>query len=314
MDRLSRLLGGPRIWVKRDDCAGGPFGGNQVRKLEFLLGDALRKGATRLITHGSVQSNHARQTAAVAVKFGLKCTILLEHRLVTNDSTYLRNGNTLMEHLMGVVISHHRVGTDMDAAMEVVARASRDVGERPYVIPAGGSNAIGALGYANAAFELVTQANELGLEIDRIAHPTGSAGTQAGLLAGLAMINAKIPVLGIGVHRPKAAQEGAVYKLANATADLLDGPVVPRSDVEANCDYVGPASGISTEDTLEAISLCARTEAIFLDPAHSGKCKAGIIDLLRRGRFSSDANIVFLHTGGQVALFGHADQLNRAVA
>jgi L-cysteate sulfo-lyase len=261
-----------------------------------------------------VQSNHVRQTAAVAMMLGLKCTALLEHRVQTNDPDYLEGGNVLMDHLMGIAIEHRPAGADMNAAMAEVAARLAAAGEVPYVIPGGGSNPVGALGYAAVALELVNQANEMGLRIDRIVHATGSAGTQAGLVAGLVMINAQIPVLGIGTRRAREAQEQAVFDLAQATIKLMNGPDVPRSAVEANCDYVGAGYGIPTDGMAEAVMLLARTEAIFLDPVYSGKGMAGLLDLIRKGAFSRDENIVFLHTGGQVGLFGYSDFLNRAAA
>lgn len=314
MANLSRKLGGPTLWIKRDDCTGIATGGNKVRKLEFLMGEALAKGATHVITQGAVQSNHVRQTAAVAMMLGLKCTALLEHRVQTNDPDYLQGGNVLMDHLMGIDIEYRPAGHDMNAAMAEVAEKLKAEGETPYVIPGGGSNPVGALGYAAVALELVNQANEMGLRIDRIVHATGSAGTQAGLVAGLNMINAGIPVLGIGTRRAREAQEQAVFDLANATMKLLGGPDVPREAVMANCDYVGAGYGIPTDSMAEAVMMLARTEAIFLDPVYSGKGMAGLIDLIRKNTFDPAENIVFLHTGGQVGLFGYADFLNRAAA
>lgn len=314
MTNLSKKLGGPTLWIKRDDCTGIATGGNKVRKLEFLMGEALQQGATHVVTQGAVQSNHVRQTAAVAMMLGLKCTALLEHRIQTNDPDYLEGGNVLMDHLMGIDIVYYPAGTDMNAAMAEVAAKLTEAGETPYVIPGGGSNPVGALGYAAVALELVNQANEMGLRIDRIVHATGSAGTQAGLVAGLVMINAQIPVLGIGTRRPRPAQEQAVFDLAQATTRLMNGPEVPRSAVEANCDYVGAGYGIPTDGMAEAVMMLARTEAIFLDPVYSGKGMAGLIDLIRKGTFPAEENIVFLHTGGQVGLFGYSDFLNRAAA
>jgi L-cysteate sulfo-lyase len=314
MTKLSRKLGGPNLWIKRDDCTGIATGGNKVRKLEFLMGEALQRGATHIVTQGAVQSNHVRQTAAVAIKLGMKCTALLEHRVNTNDPDYLEGGNVLMDHLMGIDIEYRPADTDMIAAMAEVGARLTAAGETPYIIPGGGSNAVGALGYAAVALELVNQANEMGLRIDHIVHATGSAGTQAGLVAGLAMINAHIAVLGIGVRRPKGPQEQAVFDLANATAKLMNGPAVPRESVEANCDYVGDGYGIPSDSMAEAVVLLARTEAIFLDPVYSGKGMAGLVDLIRKGHFSDDENIVFLHTGGQIALFGYSDFLNRAAS
>ncbi len=314
MGNLSKLLGGPTLWIKRDDCTGIATGGNKVRKLEFLMGEALAQGATHIVTQGAVQSNHVRQTAAVAAKLGLRCTAILENRVQTNDPDYLQGGNVLFDHLMGINIEYRPGGTDMQAAIEEVGARLAGDGETPYLIPGGGSNPVGALGYASVALELLNQANEMNLKIDRIVHATGSAGTQAGLVAGLVALNAAIPVLGIGVRLPKDRQEANVHKLAEATSKLIGGPSIPREAVEANCDYVGDGYGIPTKGMAEAVMLLARNEGIFLDPVYSGKGMAGLIDLVRKKTFANSENIVFLHTGGQVGLFGYADYLNAAAA
>lgn len=194
----------------------------------------------------------------------------------------------------------------MAAAMEEVADELRAKGRKPYVIPGGGSNAIGALGYVNCAIELTAQANDMGLRIDHLVHATGSAGTQAGLVAGLEGMRSGIPVLGIGVRAPKDRQEDSVYKLAAATAEHLGIPgAVSRDSVRANCDYVGEGYGLPTDGMIEAVALLARTEGVLLDPVYSGKGMAGLIDLCRKGEFGKGENVVFLHTGGSVGLFGY---------
>jgi L-cysteate sulfo-lyase len=315
MPNLTKHLGGPQLWIKRDDCTGIATGGNKVRKLEFLMGEALAHGATHVVTQGAVQSNHVRQTAAVAAKLGLPCTAVLEHRIQTNDPDYLEGGNVLLDHLMGIAIEYRPGGTDMQAAIEEVGARLASHGEKPYVIPGGGSNPTGALGYAHVALELLAQANEMGLRIDRLVHATGSAGTQAGLVVGLHALNSGIAVLGIGVRNPRDKQEANVHKLAEATAEKLGvRGGIPRESVVANCDYVGAGYGIPTEGMAEAVKLLARLEGIFLDPVYSGKGMAGLIDLIRKGAFRPDENIVFLHTGGQVGLFGYSDFLTKAAA
>lgn len=308
MENLSKLLGGPKIWIKRDDCTGLAGGGNKTRKLEFLMGDAVVNGADTIITQGATQSNHARQTAAIAAKMGMECHLLLEDRTGSQEIDYNYNGNVLLDMLFGAHLTKYPAGTDMNAAMERVAQQLRDEGKNPYIIPGGGSNPIGALGYVNAALELIVQANKLGLKVDRVVHATGSAGTQAGLVAGLTASNSHIPVLGIGVRAPRVLQEENVYNLAARTVEHLGVPgIVTRDKVVANTDYVGAGYGIPTESALEAISLFARHEAILLDPVYSAKGAAGMIDLIRRGEFSKDSNIVFLHTGGSQALFGYRE-------
>jgi L-cysteate sulfo-lyase len=306
LTRLTKLLGGPDLWIKRDDCTGLATGGNKTRKLEYLLGDALAQGADTLITQGATQSNHARQTAAIAAKLGLACHLILEDRTGYRHDDYRRSGNVFLDRLFGAQLSEVAAGTDMDAAMAQLAEQLRGEGRRPYVIPGGGSNAIGALGYVTCALELAEQANNLGLAIDALVTATGSAGTQAGLVAGFEGARAGIPVLGICVRAPKPAQEDRVFRLAAQTADLLGVPgAVGRDAVVANGDYVGDGYGIPTAAMIEAVTLLARTEGILLDPVYSGKAMAGLIDLIRKGELHKGRNVVFLHTGGAVGLYGY---------
>lgn len=309
LPRLTAALGGPEIWIKRDDCTGLSTGGNKTRKLEFLMAEAQAMGADLVMTHGATQSNHARQTAAFAARLGMACHLLLEDRRGSTDMNYNHNGNVLLDHLHGATTEARPLGLDMNAEMEAVADKFRAEGRTVYTIPGGGSNPTGALGYANCAMELVGQANDESLVFDRIIHATGSAGTQAGMITGLKAINADIPLLGIGVRAPKDTQEANVYKLAVATAEKLGCPgVVKREDVVANTDYVGEGYGIPNEGTIEAIEMFARLEGILLDPVYSGKGAAGMIDLIRKGEIGKGERVVFLHTGGSVALFGYMDE------
>ncbi|MFN2348386.1 MAG: D-cysteine desulfhydrase [Thioalkalivibrio sp.] len=308
MKNLSAHLGGPDLWIKRDDCTGLGGGGNKTRKLEFLMADAIERGCDTVITQGAVQSNHARQTAAIAAKLNMQCHILLENRTGSSQWDYMNNGNVLLDKLFGATVSTRAGGTDMAAEMESFADQLRCDGRKPYIIPGGGSNPVGALGYVNAALELLTQANDRGLRIDLLVHATGSAGTQAGLVTGMVAARTGIPVLGIGVRAPREAQETAVNNLACRTAEHLGlGDVIAREDVVANCDYVGEGYGLPTASMVDAVNLLARTEAILLDPVYSGKGMAGLIDLVRQGQFAQMKNIVFLHTGGSAALFGYPD-------
>jgi L-cysteate sulfo-lyase len=308
MARLSKHLGGPHLWIKRDDCTGLSTGGNKTRKLEFLMGDAMRQGADTVITQGATHSNHARQTAAAAARLGFECHILLEDRTGFATREYTQNGNVLLDRLHGAHISKRAAGADMNAEMETVAGELRAKGKKSYIIPGGGSNPTGALGYANCALELVAQANEMNLRIDHIVQATGSTGTQAGLVAGLCAINAHIPVMGISVRAPKQKQEDAVYELAVKTAELVGAPgAVKREHIAANSDYVGQGYGIPTEGMVEAVTMVAQQEGILLDPVYTGKAMAGLIDLVRKGAFEKDSNVVFLHTGGSAGLFGYPD-------
>lgn len=307
MPRLSEALGGPQLWIKRDDCTGLSTGGNKTRKLEFLMADAVAQDADTIITQGATQSNHARQTCAIAARLDLECHILLEDRTGFHDEAYAYNGNVLLDQLHGASISIRPAGANMNAEMEALAEKLRGEGKKPYVIPGGGSNEIGALGYVNAAMELVGQANDRSLRIDHLVHATGSTGTQAGLLVGLEAMNSGIPVYGVSVNKEKSTQEGNVHDLAQRTATYMgyDADLVARDKVVANSDYVGDGYGLPTESMKEAVTLMARCEGILLDPVYAGKGFAGLIDLIRQGHFKQGENIVFLHTGGSVSLFAY---------
>jgi L-cysteate sulfo-lyase len=304
MPRLSKELG-IDLWIKRDDCTGLSTGGNKTRKLEFLVAEAEAEGADMLMTQGATQSNHARQTAASAARLGMDCHVLLEDRTGYNNANYNHNGNVLLDHLHGATTEKFPGGHDMVAEMEKAAAQKRAEGRRVYVIPGGGSNPTGALGYVNCAFELLGQANDRRLRMDRIVHATGSSGTQAGLVTGLCAMNANIPLLGIGTRAPRPKQEQMVFDLARKTAEKLGcSGVVGRDDVVANTDYVGEGYGLPTESGIAAIRLFSELEGILLDPVYSGKGAAGLIDLARKGEFEGQT-IVFLHTGGAVGLFGY---------
>ncbi|MET4682387.1 D-cysteine desulfhydrase [Brevundimonas faecalis] len=306
--RLSEALG-IDLWIKRDDCTGLAGGGNKTRKLEFLLGDAMEVGADTLVTQGAVQSNHVRQTAAAAASHGLKCEIILEERTGSTAPDYVGNGNVLLDRLFGAGVRRVPGGTDMTAELEKTAEAVRARGGKPYVIPGGGSNAVGALGYVDCAREILVQADELDLAISRIVTATGSAGTHAGLVAGLAVMGADIPVLGIGVRAPQEKQEAAVLKLAKETASLLGHADRVRDEmVVADCGYVGAGYGLIDQGVADALTLAARTDGLVLDPVYTGKAMKGLIALARAGRFAGET-VVFLHTGGAQGLFGYQGEL-----
>jgi len=310
LERLSAHFNGPNLYIKRDDCTGLASGGNKTRKLEFLMAEALEEKADTIITQGAVQSNHARQTAAAAARLGMGCELLLENRVQDPDKAYLYSGNVLLDRLLGANLHHYPKATDMNQAMNDLATELRGQGKRPYIIPGGGSNPVGALGYVNCVLELLAQANEQGLVMDHLVHATGSAGTQAGLIVGLKAMHSGIPLLGIGVNAPRDVQEERVYALAVETAEYIGaGGCVQRDDIVANCDYVGEGYGICTDSMKEAVSLLARLEGILADPVYSGKGLAGMFDLIKKGYFKKGENVVFLHTGGSVGLFGYYEQL-----
>ena len=271
---------------------------------------ALEEGADTIITVGAVQSNHVRQTAAAACKLGLKCEVLLEHRIADPSENYAGSGNVLLDKIFGANLREYPGGTDFEKAMAEVEDEVRAQGGKPYIIPGGASNKIGALGYVNCAIELLGQIEEQGLDIGHIVTATGSAGTQGGLIVGLKAMKSTIPLLGIGVNIPQQDQEEKVFNLACETAEYIGKPgCVSREDVVANCNYVGEGYGVPTESMNEAVLMLARTEGLLFDPVYSGKGLAGMIDLIRNGTLGG-GNIVFLHTGGSAALFAYADQLH----
>jgi L-cysteate sulfo-lyase len=254
-----------------------------------------------------------RQTAAAAAAHGLGCALILEARTGSTAVDYVNNGNVLLDQLFGATLRTVASGTDMNAELEIEAERLRGEGRRPYVIPGGGSNPIGALGYVDCAREIVVQADELDLPLDRIVTATGSAGTHGGLVAGLAVMGADVPVLGFGVRAPKARQEAMVLKLARETAALLGRPDAVTDDmVVADCDYVGEGYGLIDQAVIDALVLAARTDAIVLDPVYTGKAMKGLIALAKAGRFENET-LVFLHTGGAQGLFGYQGEIGAAL-
>jgi D-cysteine desulfhydrase len=309
MARLSKELGGPEIWIKRDDQLGLAGGGNKTRKLEFLVADALAKGCDTLVTTGSVQSNHCRLTAAAAVQEGLKCRLVLEQR-VAGSYDAKAAGNNLLFDLLGVEATEVvEADTDLTAAMQAIADDLGKKGRKAYVIPGGGSNALGAVGYAACAQELMTQLFEASMAIDHIVCVSGSAGTHAGLLAGLVALNADIPVTGISVRRPRAEQEGLVRLLTKDCADVLGTTSPVRRDVVVLDDWVGPGYALPSPEMVDAVRTTARLEGILLDPVYTGKAMAGLMALARQGRWKAKEKVLFLHTGGSPALHVYQDAL-----
>ncbi|MEM9061593.1 MAG: D-cysteine desulfhydrase [Pseudomonadota bacterium] len=312
MPRLSDALGGPQLFIKRDDCTGLATGGNKTRKLEFLLGEALQEGADILVTHGAVQSNHVRQTAAAACRAGLKCHALLEERVQDAPAGYQNSGNVLLDKLFGTTLEYRPPGLDMNAETEVVAQKLRDAGHRPYFIPGGGSNATGALGYARCAQEIVEQSGGDAPSFDWLVTATGSTGTHAGLLAGLHGLGSGLPVMGISVRQPEDRQIAVVHGLAKKTVAKLGLPDIPASKVLVDDGYIGEGYGIPADSTIEAIEMAAETEGILLDPVYSAKGMAGLIGLVREGFFKPADNVLFLHTGGAIALFAYEELVLRS--
>ncbi|HBV41249.1 MAG TPA: D-cysteine desulfhydrase [Desulfovibrio sp.] len=309
LPNFSKALGGKvNVYIKRDDLLPGTSGGNKTRKLDFCIADALVKGADTIITCGAVQSNHCRLTLSWAVKEGLDCYLVLEER-VKNSYKPEASGNNFLFRLLGVKgITVVPGGSDMMGEMEKVAEKLKAEGKKPYIVPGGASNALGALGYVGCMEEIMHQMFTQGLTFDHMVVPSGSAGTHAGIIAGMIGNNINIPVTGIGVNRPKAVQQEAVHKLANQALDLIGVEQrVPADKVIAFDDYVGPGYSLPTDAMVEAVKLLARTEGILLDPVYSGKAMSGLIDLVRKGYFKEGSNILFLHTGGSPALYAYLD-------
>lgn len=308
---LSAALGGPNIWIKRDDLLGLAAGGNKTRKLEFLVADALAQGCDTLITVGAPQSNHCRLTLAAANKEGLKCRLVLEQR-VPGSYDPNASGNNFLYNLLGVeAVTIVNAGDDLNAAMQKQAAELEAQGRKGYMIPGGGSNALGALGYVSCAHEIAQQAFEQGLAFDRIIVASGSCGTHSGLLAGFKSVNFDAPVTGINVRRPRAEQEGNLLKLARETAALLKIDTPQASDVTALDEWVGPGYSLPTDEMVEAVRMLARTEAILLDPVYSGKAMAGLIGLTRRGELKRGERVLFVHTGGAPALYAYQKVLQQ---
>ncbi|MDN6528386.1 MAG: D-cysteine desulfhydrase [Brevibacterium sp.] len=308
LPRLSEHLGGPDIYVKRDDLLGLASGGNKTRKLEFLIADALAQGADTIITTGAVQSNHCRLTLAAAVKEGLSCRLVLEERVAGSyDSD--ASGNNLRFHLLGSErITVVPGGTDLEQAMSEAADEVRRSGRRPYVVPGGGSNALGALGYVACAQEIMQQSFDQSLTFDHIVCSSGSGGTHAGLVAGFHGNESSARVTGISVRAESRLQEAKILQLANAVSKLGGGfGDVPAEAVTVRDEYVGPGYSLPTPEMTAAIQLFARKEGILLDPIYTGKTAAGLIDLVRTGAFDDDTRVLFVHTGGSPALYAYPD-------
>ncbi len=300
LDRLSEVLGGPRLWIKRDDCTGLATGGNKTRKLEFLIADALANHAHAVITFGAIQSNHARQTAAACAKVGLDCHLILTRAVAWDHPEYENNANVLLDDLLGARI-HRCDPSDAKATTQAVQQELASAGKSIYLIPTGGSNPLGALGYVLCARELLEQSAALGFHPNRVVHATSSGGTQAGLMVGMAEAGGVDSVLGINVYDPNhEAMEERVRSLARAVREL--GSTVDASALEPEIDhrYLGSGYGQPTSDTTEAIRQLAELEGIVVDPVYSGKALGGLIRRIRAGEESTNSNVIFVHTGGVV--------------
>jgi D-cysteine desulfhydrase family pyridoxal phosphate-dependent enzyme len=308
LPRLSAALGGPQLWAKRDDCTGLALGGNKVRKLEYLLGEALAQGADTVITTGGFQSNHARQTAAAAARLGLRCLLILTDSVPGRAPAYRTNGNLILDDLFGARIELRPGTADVDAEMTRAAERYVVEGRKPYVIPIGGSNALGLIGYVRAARELLEQARVQGVEFTHVVLASASGGTQAGLALGLALEGSNAPVIGYCVGRASTDQRPRIAALMRHGAELLgiDSPLTP-GDLLLEDGVVGQGYGLPTTAMAEAVRLAASQEGLVLDPVYTGKAMAGLIAGVRAGRYQSGDVVIFLHTGGTPGLFAYPD-------
>lgn len=310
LEKLSKHLGGPDIYIKRDDLSWGlTEGGNKVRKLEFVVADALEHGADTLVTCGAVQSNHCRLTLAATVKEGLKCRLILQER-VPGSFDASATGNNLLFHLLGA--ENIRVvpcGSNMMEEMEKELQSLSREGRKGYAIPVGASYEIGSLGYVVCAEEILEQLKAKELSVNYVVCPSGSGGTHSGLLVGFLKNNSDIPVLGINVSRDREMQEKLIFDLTNKlTAKLEMDQDIDRAKVCCFDEYVGPGYSLPTEEMKDAVRLLGRLEGIIFDPVYSGKAMAGLIDLVNRGYFKSGDNVLFIHTGGVPALYAYAHE------
>ena len=303
---LTKQLGGPKILFKRDDNNGFALGGNKARKLEFLIADAIEKGADTIITTGGLQSNHARLTAAAARKYGMRPILVLR-----GDPEAEYDGNLLLDYLLGAEIrTVPRDARDVMPIMEDVAEEVRDGGGEPYVIPSGGSNPIGAIAYSNAMLEIVSQAVQICAKVDHVVFSSGSGGTQGGLLFGAKSLNFQGRVLGISDGASRDPLVHRVVEIANGCARLIDSHVsVSLKDVDFLDQYAGKGYGVLQKEIIDAIRTVAEAEGILLDPVYTGKAMWGLIDLVHQGYFDKDETVVFIHTGGTPALFAYRKEL-----
>lgn len=302
LPRLSDKLAGPKLFVKRDDETGLALGGNKTRKLEFLLAEALANGARTLVTAGAVQSNHCRQTAAAAARAGLGCILVLNlppEKDIDAEATKRSNGNLILDRMLGAEI----VWTDRESRTQVLQdtfQQAWDDGRRPYMIPYGGSNPTGALGYVFAVQELLAQ----GLAPDWIVFPSSSSGTQVGLVVGAQVFGYQGKILGISIDENADALKTKVAAIASQTADLLGEKIsFSKDEILVNDDYLGAGYGVMGDLEIEALRLFAKNEALLLDPVYTARAAGGMIDLIRKGFFKKDETVLFWHTGGAPALF-----------
>lgn len=310
LDRLGQALGNLNLYIKRDDIGATGGGGNKLRKLEFILARALAEGCDTLITFGALQSNHARLTAAVAARFGLKCHLILNRKVPRTGPHYEGGGNLVLDSLFGAKL--HVLSAD-DDPLAYCERVKTDLGQRgakPYVVPFGGSDALGAIGYVSCIQEIMEQAKEENIAIDHLVHASGSGGTQAGLELGARMHGAAFDIQGVSVLHPAAVLEPTVNKIINDAVALLGGaPNADTTQLHVDDRFVGRGYGLIDKRVSDTLALVASTEGILLDPVYTGKAFSGLVERVREGRYKENSTVVFVHTGGLPGLFAYSDEL-----
>ena len=297
---ISDYLGGPQIFIKRDDCSGLATGGNKTRKLEFILADALDKDADLIVTVGAIQSNHARQTAAACAKLGVKCLIILEQRLKNAPEIYMNSGNIFLNKIFGAEMILCPKDRDVKDYADEIINKRKINGEKPYFIPVGGSNHFGELGYIECMREIIEKQNN-----DSFTHivlATGSGGTQAGLVAGKMIYQSDIKIIGISIKDSKSYQEEKVYELALNSLRYVGYEAPLRENIIVDDNYVGLGYAVPTEGMKDALGIMATKEGILLDPVYTGKAFDGLIELVKSNYFKSSDRVLFLHTGGSAAI------------
>lgn len=317
LPNLTKALGGPDVYVKRDDCTGLALGGNKARQLEYYFGQALEQGADTILITGAVQSNYARMTAAAARQLGMHCHIQLEERVANVDVNYRRSGNVLLDHIFGASMSSYPQGEDeagADRRLEEIAAELRDNGRQPYVIHLGPDHEpLGALGYVNAAAEILAQAQTASISIDAIVIASGSSHSHSGLLVGLRALGCDIPVIGVCVRRDAKLQYERVTRCTGQLQRMLElhPDVVTPEDIRVYDGTLAPGYGHVNAAVIDAIRTLAQSEGVLLDPVYTGKSMAGLLALLKSGHFERPSNVLFVHTGGVPALFAYESALTQ---
>lgn len=319
MQRLGAHVGGPKLLVKRDDCTGFAMGGNKVRQLEYIFGDAKASGADAIVITGAVQSNYMRTAAAAAARLGMECHLQMEDRVRDMDPSYHSGGNVLLDRMFGAQLHFYPEGEDetgADKGSEEIAANLRTAGKSPYIIQLSADHKpLGALGYMRCAAEIVDQLEQSSQQVDAIVTGSGSAVTHAGILTGLRLVGSKIPVHGICVRRDSGQQTDRVQRVCALAQEMIDCPgLVDPGEVLCHDDWFAGSYGVMDETTIEAMSLAGRMEGLVTDPVYTAKAMAGLIGLARSGKFTPDQTLLLIHTGGQPALFAYTEKVTAALS